>query len=133
MSTEQFPADDTAIEQLLEDIREKEEDILRDEQAILKDEERILKEEVKQHEHHQFNIQIDREHYTVREHHLSGAQLRQVPSVPIGPDRDLFEVVSGGSDRKVGNAESVEIRSGLRFFTAPGQINPGMKDPGCER
>jgi hypothetical protein len=56
---------------------------------------------------------------------MTGEELRHVPPTPIGPDRDLFEVVSGGSDRKIGNDEIVEIRNGLRFFTAPAQINPG--------
>ena len=75
-----------------------------------------------------FEIQIDRTHYTVTLQHMTGAQLRQVPTPPIGPDRDLFEVVPGGSDRKIADDEIVEIRSGLRFFTAPAQINPGQGD-----
>jgi hypothetical protein len=80
------------------------------------------------HEHHHedhYEIQIDRDHYKVTEKHMTGLQLRHVPSPPIGPDRDLFEVVPGGSDRKIGNEEVVEMRNGLRFFTAPAQINPG--------
>jgi hypothetical protein len=75
--------------------------------------------------HERFEIQIDRVHYTVLEHHMTGQQLRHVPPTPIGPDRDLFEVVPGGSDRKIEDNTVVEIRNGLRFFTAPAQINPG--------
>jgi len=56
---------------------------------------------------------------------MTGAELRQVPPTPIGPDRDLFEVVPGGTDRKIGDTDVVEIRNGIRFFTAPTQINPG--------
>lgn len=85
-------------------------------------------EQERQHEHeveHHFEIQIDRTHYTVKMKHMTGLQLRHVPTPPIGPDRDLFEVVPGGSDRKIGNEQVVEIRNGLRFFTAPAQINPG--------
>ena len=78
-----------------------------------------------EHQPEQFEIQIDRTHYRVTLHRMTGMQLRQVPSPPIGPDRDLFEVVPGGSDRKIGDDQVVEIRNGLRFFTAPGQINPG--------
>jgi hypothetical protein len=73
----------------------------------------------------EFQIQIDRVHYTVTQRQMTGEQLRHVPPTPIGPDRDLFEVVPGGPDRKIGNADVVEIRNGLRFFTAPAQINPG--------
>ena len=74
---------------------------------------------------HEFNIRIDREHFKVSEPSLTGAQLRALPTPPIGPDRDLFEVVPGGSDRKIELNESVAMRDGLRFFTAPAQINPG--------
>lgn len=75
----------------------------------------------------EFEIQIDRTHYKVTLDHMTGVQLRHLPSPPIGPDRDLFEVVPGGSDKKIGNDDVVEIRNGLRFFTAPAQINPGAK------
>jgi hypothetical protein len=73
----------------------------------------------------EFNIQIDRVHYKVNQHFMTGEQLRHVPPTPIGPDRDLFEVVPGGTDQKIGDNEEVEIRDGKRFFTAPAQINPG--------
>lgn len=72
-----------------------------------------------------FQIQIDREHYTVGQAHMSGTDLRHVPPAPIGPERDLFQVVPGGSDLKVLDDMVIEMRNGLRFFTAPGQINPG--------
>jgi len=72
-----------------------------------------------------YNIQIDRQHYKVEVPTLTGAEIRQLPQPPIGPDRDLFDVVPGGSDRKIADADVVQMRDGLRFFTAPGQINPG--------
>lgn len=71
-------------------------------------------------------IQIDRIHYEVDVTHMTGAQLRQLPQPPVGPDRDLFEVVPGHSDRKIENNEEVELRNGTRFFTAPAHINPGQ-------
>lgn len=75
--------------------------------------------------HHKFQIQIDRVHYTVTESELTGTELRQLPDPNIPDDRDLFEVVPGDADKKVGNEDVVEIRNGKRFFTAPAQINPG--------
>ena len=72
-----------------------------------------------------FEIKIDRTQFKVSEPVLTGAQLRQLPNPPIGPDRDLFEVVPGGSDKKITDNEPVKMRNGLRFFTAPAQINPG--------
>jgi len=72
-----------------------------------------------------FQIQIDRVHYTVEQDTLTGAQLRSLVEPPIGPERDLFEVVPGGTDRKIEEADVVRMRNGLRFFTAPSHINPG--------
>ncbi len=72
-----------------------------------------------------FQIHIDRTHFTVDDVVLTGAQLRELPQPPIGPDRDLFEVVPGGTDRKIEDATNVSMRNGLRFFTAPAHINPG--------
>jgi hypothetical protein len=63
---------------------------------------------------------------------MTGAQLRHLPTPPIGPERDLFEVVPGGTDEKIGNDQVVEIRNGLRFFTAPAHINPGLPSPEWE-
>ena len=72
-----------------------------------------------------FTIKIDRTEFQVSERKRTGAQLRELPKPPIGTDRDLFEVVPGGSDRKIENHEEVKMRDGLRFFTAPARINPG--------
>jgi len=74
---------------------------------------------------HEFNIKIDRSVFKVPYAERTGAQLRALPTPPITPDRDLFEVVPGGSDLKILDDQVVEMRDGLRFFTAPAQINPG--------
>lgn len=84
-----------------------------------------------QPEHHhqpEYEIQIDRVHYAVHQHIMTGTELRQVPKAPIGPDRDLFEVIPGHKDKKIEDTEPVEIHNGLRFFTAPATINPGSTD-----
>ena len=75
---------------------------------------------------HPYEIKIDRTEFKVKDHFLTGAQLRALPNPPIGPDRDLFEVVPGGSDVKIEDTQKVKMRDGLRFFTAPAQINPGL-------
>lgn len=72
-----------------------------------------------------FRIQIDRTHYTVHQRKMTGAELRRVPTPPIPPDRDLYEVRPGEQDRLIEDTTVVEIRDGLRFFTAPHHINPG--------
>lgn len=78
----------------------------------------------------QFQIQIDRVHFTVTQPKMTGAELRGLPSTPIAADRDIFEVVPGGPDKKIGDGDEVEMKNGLRFFTAPAQINPGSGESG---
>ena len=78
----------------------------------------------------QFHIRIDRTDYEVGfdqldAGRLTGLQLRHLPEPPIGADRDLFEIVPGGRDRKIGNDDAVVIRDWMRFFSAPATINPG--------
>lgn len=73
----------------------------------------------------EFVIKIDRHEYTVHQRTMTGSELRNLPKPPIGPDRDLFEVVPGGSDKKISDTDVVKMRDGLRFFTAPARINPG--------
>lgn len=76
--------------------------------------------------HKEAHIQIDRTPYTVPEQAMTGAQIRRIPTPPIGPERDLFEVVPGAPDLKILDTAVVQLHNGQRFFTAPGQINPGL-------
>jgi hypothetical protein len=86
----------------------------------------IMSEE--KHEHDKFSIQIDRNRYEVEMNVLTGAELRALPTPDVPLDRDLFEVVPGGTDLKLEPTSQVTIRDGLRFFTAPGHINPGRSE-----
>jgi hypothetical protein len=110
-------------ERQLRELREFEEHQLKE----LEEFERHELEELKEFEErqHPYEIKIDRTEFKVKEHFLTGAQLRALPSPPIGPDRDLFEVVPGGSDEKIAETQKVKMHDGQRFFTAPAQINPG--------
>lgn len=72
-------------------------------------------------------IQIDRTTYKVEKEKLTGAEIRRIPNPPIEPDRDLFEVVAGGTDVKIEDTATVKMHHGLRFFTAPAHINPGAR------
>ncbi len=80
-------------------------------------------------------IRIDRQEYRVPPElldrgDLTGRQIRRLANPDIGPDRDLFEVVPGGSDRKIGDDDRVRIRNHMRFFSAPAVINPGSERDG---
>ena len=118
--------DDKKIEQAEADLKKAEAA-----EEAAKEEVKEALEELKEAEGHDheihFKIQIDRKTYRVELKHMTGLQLRALPSPPIGPDRDLFEVVPGGTDRKIGDEEVVKIQNGLRFFSAPAQINPGAE------
>lgn len=77
-------------------------------------------------------IRIDRKEYRVppellRRGKLTGRQIRRLADPDIGPDRDLFEVVPGGSDLKISDERGVLIRNHMRFFSAPAVINPGSE------
>lgn len=60
----------------------------------------------KGHKPVKFQIQIERVHYTVTQQLMTGAELRRVPPTPIPADRDLFEVVPGAPDRKIGASDT---------------------------
>ena len=71
-------------------------------------------------------IQIDRTEYVVTQNRMTGADLRRVPTPPIPPDRDLFQIIPGRPDEKIKDDDGILISDGLRFFTAPNTINPGV-------
>lgn len=56
---------------------------------------------------------------------MTGRQIRELRNPPIEDDRDLFEIVPGGSDKKIEDGQAVVIREWMRFFSAPTTINPG--------
>ena len=49
----------------------------------------------------EFVIKIDRNEYRVNQPTLTGGELRNLPTPPIGPDRDLFEVVLAAQIKKL--------------------------------
>ena len=73
-----------------------------------------------------YTIQIDRKEYVVTQVRMTGADLRLVPTPPIPPDRDVFQIIPGRPDRKIEDNDRILITDGLRFFTAPNTINPGV-------
>lgn len=71
-------------------------------------------------------IHIDHEEFKVEATSLTGQQLRDLPDPPIGPDRDLYLEIHGKKDDDlIENTQAVELKDGMRFFTAPAHINPG--------
>ena len=78
----------------------------------------------------ELTIKIDRTEIRVSvdsldDGYLTGKQLRELAKLPTDKKRDLFEVLLGGSDKKIENTDRVKICDWQRFFSAPAQINPG--------
>jgi Multiubiquitin len=75
--------------------------------------------------HTKFEIFIDHHKFEVTQAIMTGAELRQLPSPPIGPDRDLYLEQPGGEDQLIGLQYQIKIKDGQHFFTVPTTINPG--------
>lgn len=71
-------------------------------------------------------ITIDKRPYKAPRAEMTGTELRQIADPDIGPERDLWQVTRGpGDDVKIGDEQTVSLSPGDRFFSAPGEINPG--------
>ena len=78
------------------------------------------------HTEKSITVHIDRAEFKVTAESMSGAQLRDLPTPPIGPDRDLYlEVAGPGNDELISDDQVVRLEDGMRFFTAPHAITPG--------
>jgi hypothetical protein len=73
-------------------------------------------------------ITIDRHTCEVRKRKMTGAELRSVPTPAVAGDRDLWLDVPDGRDRKIQDEDVVMLTNHMRFYTAPGRINPGAKE-----
>lgn len=72
-------------------------------------------------------IIVDHKQYKVPPGTITGAQIRALPTPPIGADRDLWQEVPGGDDLKIGDSVTVTLKPGMHFYTAPSSINPGAQ------
>jgi hypothetical protein len=71
-------------------------------------------------------IELDRHIYRLDRLSMTGEELRHVPETPIGPDRDLYLEIHGmHDDELIERHQVVELKEGMRFFSAPSHINPG--------
>jgi hypothetical protein len=70
-------------------------------------------------------LHIDRKPYKTDAESLTGAQLRALPEPDLPTTVDLYLEVPGGDDRLIHDDDTVELRPGMHFFSAPSTINPG--------
>lgn len=78
------------------------------------------------HGHGGIPIHIDREMFKVDQETITGAELRALPTPPIGADRNLYRVVPGGQDVRINDADVVDLERGMHFVTAPKNVTPGV-------
>lgn len=72
-------------------------------------------------------IHLDREAFEVYDRKITGAGLRVLPSPDVAVDRDVWLDVPDRRDRKIQDEDVIALQDGMRFFTAPGRINPGAR------
>lgn len=71
-------------------------------------------------------IHIDRQPYTVHERDMTGADLRNVPTPPIGENFDLWLEEHGDTeDKAVTPVETVRVKEDMHFYSSPSNISPG--------
>ncbi len=72
-------------------------------------------------------IHIDKKNYHVEVESMTGQELRNLADPKITDDRDLFLKMDGSEDDKlVAIAETVKLKNGMHFYSAPKDINPGV-------
>ena len=75
---------------------------------------------------HHIPIQIDHKPYKAPKTPMTGTELRTLADPDIGADLDLFRVVPGPADDvKINDGDSVDLKEGMHFYSAPKTINPG--------
>ena len=72
-----------------------------------------------------YTTHIDKKKYTVEVGELTGAQLRALPEPDISAQYELLLEVPGGEDDPIGDSQTVQLTSGMHFFSAPRNITPG--------
>lgn len=79
-------------------------------------------------EHKSYSIHVDNKLFKVGQATITGAELRALPQPPIGPDRELIQVVPGGLDIVINDGDVIELREGEHFVSTPRNVTPGAAD-----
>ena len=71
-------------------------------------------------------INIDHKPYKAPHTPMTGSELRVLADPDIDGEHDLFQVVPGPADDVlVNDADAVDLKPGMHFYSAPKTINPG--------
>lgn len=77
--------------------------------------------------HPPIKIHIDKKLYTASKETMNGADLKILGE--IKSDRDLFQKVPGKDDLLIKDPDSVQLKNGDQFYSAPSSLNPGGHAP----
>jgi hypothetical protein len=69
-------------------------------------------------------IHIDKKEFKAPKNPMTGRELKNLGGVP--GDYDLWHKIPGKDDQRVGDEESVELKNGDQFYSAPSTLNPGV-------
>jgi hypothetical protein len=74
-------------------------------------------------------IRINRQRFRIPRRALTGADLRQLSTPPIGPDQDLFQMGSpgAGGDVLIVDQQTVDFDTSVEFFSTPRHILAGRR------
>jgi len=71
------------------------------------------------------SIHIDNKPFKALNNPATGAQLKQLGSV--AGNYDLWKKVPGSDDERINDDQSVSLKNGDHFYSAPASLNPGSK------
>ncbi len=79
----------------------------------------------KQKEDKSVSIHIDNKPYKASNNPITGAQLKQLGGV--AGNYDLWKKVPGSDDERITDGQSVPLKNGDHFYSAPASLNPGCR------
>jgi hypothetical protein len=68
-------------------------------------------------------IHIDNKGYKAAKNPMMGAELKQLGG--IAGNYDLWQKVPGSDDKLIKDPDSVQLKNGDHFYSAPSSLNPG--------
>jgi hypothetical protein len=79
--------------------------------------------ESKGKDEHAIVIHIDKKEFRAPKNPMTGQELKELGGVPA--NYDLWHKIPGKDDDRVGDDESVQLKNGDHFYSAPSTLNPG--------
>jgi hypothetical protein len=72
---------------------------------------------------HGIEIHIDNKGYKAPKNPMTGIELKQLGGIAGG--YDLWQKIPGKDDKLIKEGDSVQLKNGDHFYSAPSSLNPG--------